>query len=107
MLLLAKYALLLNLFTLAAFGWDKSSARRDRNRIAELNLLQLGFFGGWIGLKLGQRLFNHKKAPHPFNKKLNRAIWINFIGLTIAAVLSQVTTWLPALLTILYGPPPL
>ena len=106
MLVLAQYALLLNLVTLTAFGWDKASARLGYMRLRELHLLQLGFLGGWAGLKLGQRLFNHKKAPHPFNKKLNRAIWINFVGLGLAGVLSEVTTWLPALLTLIYGPPP-
>jgi len=105
MLVLAQYALLLNSVTLAAFGWDKASARLGYMRLREIHLLSLGLFGGWPGLKLGQVLFNHKKAPHPFNKKLNRAIWVNFCGLLLAALLSQTTLWLPALLTIIYGPP--
>jgi len=52
----------------------------------------LGLLGGGFGLKLGQWLFNHKKAPHTFHKKLNRAIWVNLLSLIIAGVLYEVTT---------------
>ena len=91
MFVLIKYALLINLVSLAAFGWDKSSARLGHMRLRELSLLRLGLLGGWFGLKLGQRLFIHKKAPHPFHTKLNRTIWINLLSRIIAGVLYEVT----------------
>jgi uncharacterized membrane protein YsdA (DUF1294 family) len=92
MFVLIKYALLINLVTLAAFGWDKSSARLGHTRLRELSLLRLGLLGGGFGLKLGQWLFNHKKAPYPLHTKLNSTIWINLLSLIIAGVLYEVTT---------------
>ena len=51
---------LINLITLAAFGWDKRQARRDGQRISESNLLSLSFFGGSAAAKYAQRQFRHK-----------------------------------------------
>lgn len=49
-----------NLAALAAFGVDKSRARRGKWRVRERTLFVLALLGGSLGAILGMRLFRHK-----------------------------------------------
>jgi len=56
----------LSVFTFALYGVDKSSARKNRWRIAESKLHFLGFVGGWPGAFAAQRVFKHKRSKAEF-----------------------------------------
>ncbi|MGS0743959.1 DUF1294 domain-containing protein [Glaciimonas sp. GG7] len=49
-----------------AYGVDKSAARKMRWRTKERTLLWLGFFGGWPGAFLAQKVFRHKSQKQAF-----------------------------------------
>lgn len=52
--------LLLSLFCLVLFAWDKAAARGGRRRIAENQLLFWSMLGGWPGALIAQAVFHHK-----------------------------------------------
>lgn len=79
-MLLAAF-LTLNAVSFALFWLDKRSARRSGPRVPENKLLLLAIFGGWPGLKLGQRLLRHKTRKQPFGTRLNLMVALNLIGL--------------------------
>lgn len=59
------FLLLINLFTLIIWGYDKQMAKNSQ-RISEKRLLLLVFFGGFLGGILGIVLFRHKIAKRTF-----------------------------------------
>ena len=50
----------------AAYGMDKSAARRQLRRTPERTLHALGLAGGWPGALIAQSLFRHKTRKQPF-----------------------------------------
>ncbi|MEM6407732.1 MAG: DUF1294 domain-containing protein [Pseudomonadota bacterium] len=67
MLLLAyTYFVVVNIVSFFVVAMDKSRARAGRWRIPEGNLIALAALGGWIGTKLGQKVFRHKTRRQPF-----------------------------------------
>ena len=62
--LLVLYLAAMNLLAFAAFGRDKSAARRGQRRIPEKTLFQLALLGGSLGAFIGMHLFRHK-TRHP------------------------------------------
>ena len=58
--MLWKYYLLINLVTLAIWGWDKYAAIARLRRIPEKTLLLLIALGGLGGSLLGMAVFHHK-----------------------------------------------
>jgi uncharacterized membrane protein YsdA (DUF1294 family) len=60
------FLLLINLFTLIIWGYDKQMAKKNSQRISEKRLLLLVFFGGFLGGILGIVLFRHKIAKRIF-----------------------------------------
>ena len=54
------YILLVNIFTLFAFGMDKYKAIKSQRRVPESSLHSYSFLGGIIGGILGMLLFRHK-----------------------------------------------
>jgi uncharacterized membrane protein YsdA (DUF1294 family) len=60
------YLLLINLFTLIIWGYDKQMAKKNSQRISEMRLLLLVFFGGFLGGILGIVIFRHKIAKRIF-----------------------------------------
>ena len=72
-LLLAIYAyfLAINAGTFMAFAYDKNRARSGARRLPEVNLLALAAAGGWLGAKMGQKVFRHKSQKQPFTRVLN------------------------------------
>ena len=65
------YAAVANIFAFACFGIDKRRAEAGTWRISEAGLLRSALFGGWVGAKLGQRIFRHKIRKQPFAGMLN------------------------------------
>lgn len=47
------YLLIINLLTLFIWGYDKQMAKKNSQRISEISLLLLVFFGGLLGGILG------------------------------------------------------
>jgi uncharacterized membrane protein YsdA (DUF1294 family) len=58
--------LIINLLTLFIWGYDKQMAKKNSNRISEIRLLLLVFFGGLLGGILGILLFRHKISKRIF-----------------------------------------
>lgn len=56
----AVWLAVVNIAAFAAFGVDKSRARRDKWRVRERTLFVLAILGGSLGAILGMRLFHHK-----------------------------------------------
>lgn len=80
---------LLNLWTFASFGLDKSHARQGRRRIPERDLLTLAMLGGTPGAFLGRHVFRHKTRKQPFSTHLMLIAAIQAgggIGLGLASI---------------------
>jgi uncharacterized membrane protein YsdA (DUF1294 family) len=60
------YLLIINLLTLFIWGYDKQMAKKNSQRISEIRLLLLIFFGGLSGGILGILLFRHKISKRFF-----------------------------------------
>lgn len=60
------YLLIINIFTLVVFGWDKQQAQGGRTRVAEKRLWGLNWLGGSLGGVLGMYLFRHKTRHFKF-----------------------------------------
>jgi uncharacterized membrane protein YsdA (DUF1294 family) len=73
------YLLLINLFTLIIWGYDKQMAKKNSQRISEKRLLLLVFFGGFLGGILGIVLFRHKIAKRTFLLKFTGVAVIQLI----------------------------
>lgn len=54
------YLLIINLVTIFIWGYDKQMAKKNLQRISEIQLLLLIFLGGFLGGVLGILLFKHK-----------------------------------------------
>lgn len=54
----------------AAFGWDKSRARKGARRTPEARLLLLAFLGGFPGGWLGMSVFRHKTRKGSFRLRM-------------------------------------
>ena len=56
----------INLWTFAAYGWDKRRAKKKASRTPESTLLLLAAVGGAAGAWLGVRVFRHKSGKKAF-----------------------------------------
>jgi uncharacterized membrane protein YsdA (DUF1294 family) len=70
-----------SLVTLAAYGIDKSAARRGAGRISEQTLLILGLVGGWPGALVAQQLFRHKTRKRSFRRVFWTTVGVNSLAL--------------------------
>ena len=73
-----------SLITFAAYGIDKSAARRSAARISEQTLLLLGLVGGWPGAIAAQQLFRHKTRKRSFRRAFWGTVGVNILVLTAA-----------------------
>ncbi len=64
--LIVTYAVLINLITFVAYGWDKYKAKAGSWRIPEKTLLLLTAVGGSMGALLGMKVFHHKTMHKKF-----------------------------------------
>lgn len=60
-----RYLFIINTFSFLLYGIDKYKAIRKDNRISELTLLAISFFGS-LGAILGMFLFHHKTRKIKF-----------------------------------------
>ncbi|MCY4334827.1 MAG: DUF1294 domain-containing protein [Litoreibacter sp.] len=65
-LLAYSYLVVVNVLSFIVVAMDKRRARTGRWRIPESNLIALAALGGWVGTKLGQKVFRHKTRKQPF-----------------------------------------
>lgn len=75
----------ISLVAFAAYGWDKTSARRGAFRIPELTLHALSGFGGFVGAFAGQQFFRHKTRNVVFKivYALSAALWAGLAWLYV------------------------
>lgn len=62
----AAYFIGINIFTFAAYGWDKRKARKGAWRTPESSLLLMAVLGGSLGAIAGMRIFRHKTLHKKF-----------------------------------------
>lgn len=67
---IAVAALILNIWTFMAFGWDKIRAEKGGWRVAESTLLSFALCGGIFGAYAGRTFFRHKTRKQPFSTLL-------------------------------------
>ena len=63
------YLLLINVFTLTLFGYDKDMAEKGKRRVSEKTLLTFTFLGGTLGALVGMRMYKHKTNKASFQFK--------------------------------------
>jgi uncharacterized membrane protein YsdA (DUF1294 family) len=73
-----------SLVAFAAYGIDKSAARRGAARISEQTLLLLGLVGGWPGALVAQQLFRHKTRKRSFRRVFWGTVGVNVLVLGAA-----------------------
>ncbi|MEM6258966.1 MAG: DUF1294 domain-containing protein [Planctomycetota bacterium] len=66
LIILVGEIVLMSLFTLGFYAWDKRQARRDGWRVPEKRLHLLSLLGGWPGAMIGQRWLRHKSVKTRF-----------------------------------------
>lgn len=74
--------------SLAAFalaGWDKSRARRGRDRIPEATLLLAALVGGSPGLVAGMVLFRHKTRKLGFKLAVTAIVAVQVVVALLGA----------------------
>jgi uncharacterized membrane protein YsdA (DUF1294 family) len=77
-----------SLITFAAYGIDKSAARRGAARISEQTLLLLGLAGGWPGALVAQQLFRHKTRKRSFRRAFWGTVGANVLVLVAAVYIA-------------------
>ena len=63
---IAAWFVTINISAFLAFARDKFAAKAGRSRTPEITLLTLGFAGGFPGVFLGRKVFNHKTKKLAF-----------------------------------------
>ncbi|MBE4948491.1 DUF1294 domain-containing protein [Chryseobacterium culicis] len=71
------FLLIMNVFALAVFGFDKWQAKKHRWRISENILLGISLLGGIIGAAAGMIFFNHKVSKKSFLMKFILVVLID------------------------------
>ncbi len=78
-ILLTLHLPFINLITFAAYGYDKSAAKRRAWRVPERSLNMLAFLGGTIGALTGQQVFKHKTRKGSFRIAFWVATWLQVV----------------------------
>lgn len=63
------------------YGNDKAAAQARRWRTPEVTLLAVGFFGGWPGALIAQRIYRHKSRKTSFQIAFWISVVVNLVGL--------------------------
>ena len=72
---------MVNVATLAVYGWDKFRAVRRRRRVPEWILLCLAGAGGSLGALFAMRLFRHKTLHLKFKVGVPLVLLLQMAGL--------------------------
>ena len=83
----------LSVVAFAAYGLDKSAARREGQRVSEQTLLALGLLGGWPGSLVAQQLFRHKTRKRSFRRAFWRTVVLNVLLLGAFLTLATLRGW--------------
>ena len=65
-MILVYWLVLVNLAAFILYGYDKSCARKNKQRVPEKTLLFWAWIGGSIGAFMGMRFFHHKTLKAKF-----------------------------------------
>lgn len=88
----ALYAVM-SLLAFAAYGLDKSAARRAGQRVSEQTLLALGLLCGWPGAVIAQQLFRHKTRKRSVRRAFWRTVVLNLLLLGSFVALARLRGW--------------
>jgi uncharacterized membrane protein YsdA (DUF1294 family)/cold shock CspA family protein len=69
--------------TYVVYAWDKSAARKGRQRTPETTLHLLGLLGGWPGALWAQRRLRHKSTKRSFRYAFWSTVLLNCGALAI------------------------
>lgn len=81
----------MSVLAFAVYGFDKSAARRGRQRVSERTLLTLGLVGGWPGALIAQQVFRHKTRKRTFRRGFWELVVLNV--LLLAVLVAATTAW--------------
>ncbi|WP_091705850.1 DUF1294 domain-containing protein [Microbacterium sp. cf046] len=82
-----------SVITFAAYGADKSAARRGAHRVSEQTLLTLGVLGGWPGALVAQQVFRHKTRKRSFRRAFWTSVVANVVVLIALIVVLEWAGW--------------
>jgi uncharacterized membrane protein YsdA (DUF1294 family) len=82
-MIVASYALVINIVTYVLFGFDKRAAEQRQSRIPERTLLMFSALGGSMGAVLAQQRYRHKTRKQPF-----RTLLLGILAAQIAMILT-------------------
>lgn len=80
--ILAAYAVM-SALCFGAYAADKHAARRERRRVPERTLLDLGLLCGWPGAVAAQQLLRHKTIKASFRSAFWRTVVMNIALVTL------------------------
>jgi uncharacterized membrane protein YsdA (DUF1294 family) len=83
----------LSLIAFAAYGIDKSAARKNAQRVSEDTLLTLGLIGGWPGALVAQQVFRHKTRKRSFRRMFWVTVVVNVLALGGVIALAVANGW--------------
>jgi uncharacterized membrane protein YsdA (DUF1294 family) len=81
----------MSVIAFAAYGVDKSAARRGAGRVSEQTLLTLSLLCGWPGALVAQQVFRHKTRKRSFRRVFWGTVTLNV--LLLAVVFAATTAW--------------
>lgn len=76
---------LASVVTFAAYGWDKSSARKGKWRTSEFRLHVMALMGGWPGAFAAQRILRHKSIKQEFLVGYWTTVFLNVAAVSCLA----------------------
>lgn len=85
--------LAVSVLTFVLYGYDKSAARRQRQRVSEQTLLALGILCGWPGALIAQQALRHKTRKRSFRRAFWRTVVLNVLLLAAFVTLATVRGW--------------
>ena len=77
------WMLVTSLVTAILYVWDKRSAARGRDRIAERTLLVWSLLGGWPGGWIAGRMVRHKTQKRSYRIKFGFCVLLNVGALIV------------------------
>ncbi|KQZ84607.1 hypothetical protein ASD56_07900 [Microbacterium sp. Root166] len=83
----------MSIIAFAAYGLDKSAARRGAQRTSEQALLTMGIACGWPGALIAQQVFRHKTRKRSFRRAFWTTVVLNILALGALVALATLRGW--------------